>query len=141
MFSRNRIELIGHLGTDPELRFTNDGQPVASMSLATNERWKDRSGKLQERVEWHRIRCWGPLARTVKEHLSKGSYVQVIGRLQSRTFTPQGGEEKRVWEVIAHEVGFLDRRARPGSDADAGAGAAPDSATDSESPPTGDPPF
>jgi len=130
MFTLNRIELIGHVGNAPELRFTGTCKPVAQMSLATNERWKDAAGGLKERTEWHRIICWGPLGETVTKHLRKGAFVRVVGRLQTREFENKDGAKVRVTEVIAADVGFLERKRdtdQPPAAADAPAdGPAPD---------------
>jgi single-strand DNA-binding protein len=134
MFSHNRIELIGHVGEDPELRSTTYGQSVVSMSVATNERWKDAEGRPQERVEWHRITCWNQLGVTAHKYLKKGSYIRVVGRLQSRTYENKEGVKVRVWEVIAQEIGFLDRRPKADTDlpdsADGGSQASPGTSDD-----------
>ena len=84
MASVNKVIVIGNLGRDPELRYTASGQPVASFSVATNERWNDREGKPQERTEWHRIVVWGKQAENCANYLQKGRPVYVEGRLQTR---------------------------------------------------------
>ena len=107
MFSRNRIELIGNLGADPELKYTQTNRPVVNLSLATTEKWKDGKGQLQERTEWHRIVCWGDTAENVSKYLQKGSPVFIAGRLESREYEDKEGVKRKVWEVKAMEVGFL----------------------------------
>jgi len=121
MYTLNRIEIIGHVGSDPELRHTRNEKAVAQMSVATNDRWKDASGTPQTRTEWHRVICWGDLAHAVAKHLAKGAFVRVVGRLQTRQFENKDGANVRVVEIIASEVGFLDRK--PGADSHSSAGA------------------
>jgi single-strand DNA-binding protein len=112
-YSRNRIEIIGNLGADPELKYTPTNRPVANISVATNERWKDAKGEKQERTEWHRVVCWGELAENVSKYLRKGSSVFISGPLQSREYTSdKDGISRRFWEIKALEVGFLDGRAQ-----------------------------
>jgi single-strand DNA-binding protein len=84
MASVNKVILIGNLGRDPELRYTQEGQGVANFTLATNERWRDKSGNNQERTEWHRIVVWGKQAENCAQYLQKGRRVYVEGRLQRR---------------------------------------------------------
>jgi primosomal replication protein N len=84
MSSVNKVILVGNLGRDAELRYTPSGAAIAKFSLATTEKWNDKSGSLQERTEWHNIDLWGKQAETLKEYLTKGKQVFVEGRLQSR---------------------------------------------------------
>ena len=77
----NKAILVGNLGKDPELRYTPAGQPVASFSLATTERWSDKNGQRQDRTEWHNIVVWGKLAELANQYLKKGSKVLIEGRL------------------------------------------------------------
>ena len=110
MASVNRVILIGNLGRDPELRYTAGGQPVASFSVATNERWNDREGKPQERTEWHRIGVWGKQGENCANYLQKGRTVYIEGRLQTREWEDKEGQKRQTTEVVAQTVQFLDRR-------------------------------
>jgi single-strand DNA-binding protein len=106
--TKNEMTLIGFLGSDPELKSTASGRAVTNFSVATTERWKDKAGTAQERTEWHRIVAWGSLAEVVAKHLHKGAHVHVAGPLRSREYE-KDGITRRVWEVVANEVLFLDR--------------------------------
>jgi single-strand DNA-binding protein len=110
MASVNRVILVGNLGRDPELRYTAGGQPVASFSIATNERWNDREGKTQERTEWHRIVVWGKQGENCANYLQKGRTVYIEGRLQTREWEDKEGQKRQTTEVVAQTVQFLDRR-------------------------------
>ena len=110
MASVNRVILVGNLGRDPELRYTAGGQPVASFSVATNERWNDREGKTQERTEWHRIVVWGKQGENCANYLQKGRTVYIEGRLQTREWEDKEGQKRQTTEVVAQSVQFLDRR-------------------------------
>jgi single-strand DNA-binding protein len=110
MASVNRVILVGNLGRDPELRYTAGGQPVASFSVATNERWNDREGKTQERTEWHRIVVWGKQGENCANYLQKGRTVYIEGRLQTREWEDKEGQKRQTTEIVAQTVQFLDRR-------------------------------
>lgn len=122
MASVNKVLLIGHLGRDPELRYTPNGTAVANFTLATNEAWTDKAGEKQERTEWHRIVVWGKQAQIVSEYLQKGKQVFVEGSLQTREWNDREGNKRQTTEIRAQRVIMLGRgEAR----AEAGA-AAPD---------------
>ena len=110
MSSLNKILLIGHLGRDPEIRYTSDGSPVASFSLATSENWTDKSGNRQEHTEWHNIVAWGRLADLSKRFLTKGRQVYIEGRIRSREWTDREGNKRRTTEVIASQMVLLGSR-------------------------------
>lgn len=117
MSSVNKAIIIGHLGADPESRYTPDGNQVTSFRVATTERWKDKgSGEAQERTEWHRIVSFGKLAEIAGEYLRKGALAYVEGRLQTRKWTDKEGNERYTTEIIADTLRFLSRAA--GHDAD-----------------------
>jgi len=116
MSSLNKIMLIGHLGKDPEIRYTPDGAPVATFSLATSENWTDKSGNRQEHTEWHTIVAWSRLADLAKKYLSKGRQVYVEGRIRSREWTDRDGNKRRTTEVIASQMVLLGSRPQ-GADA------------------------
>lgn len=110
MGSLNKVQLIGNLGSDPKIRFTESGTPIVNFSLATNEKWKDKAGQLQARVEWHKIAVWGNLANVCQEYLSSGKSVYVEGRLQTTTWTDKEGIQRYTVEVVAQNVQFLGNR-------------------------------
>ncbi|MCB1214397.1 MAG: single-stranded DNA-binding protein [Deltaproteobacteria bacterium] len=116
MPSVNKVILIGNLGQDPELRFTQGGTPVANFSIATNESWTSREGNREERTEWHHIVVWGKTAELCKEFLSKGRTVYIEGRLQTRDWTDKDGHNRRSTEIVAQQVIFLGGRAEGGHD-------------------------
>jgi single-strand DNA-binding protein len=106
----NKVILIGNLGADPEVRFTQGGQAVANFRIATSESWKDKNGQQQERTEWHRIVVWGKLAELCGEYLKKGRQCYVEGRLQTREWTNKEGQKQWTTEVVAQQVTFLGGR-------------------------------
>jgi len=121
MASLNKVLLIGNLGKDPEIRYTQGGQPVANFSLATNERWTDKtSGQPQERTEWHRIVVWGKQAENCGQYLKKGRSVYIEGRIQTREWTNKEGVKQYTTEVVANQVLFLGGKGEGGPGARAG---------------------
>ena len=117
----NKVILIGNLGRDPELRSTPSGQQVASFSLATNRKWKDRDGNQQEQTEWHNIVCWGRQAEIAGQYLTKGRQIYVEGRLQTRSWEDrQSGEKKYRTEIVSDNFQMLGQR----GDYDRGGGGA-----------------
>lgn len=125
----NKVILIGHLGADPEVRYTASGSPVANFRIATTDTWTDKNGQKQERTEWHRIVAWGKLGELAGEYLSKGRQVYVEGRLQTRQWDDRDGNKKYTTEIVATQVTFLGAR----GDAPAGGGGG--SGTKREAPP------
>jgi single-strand DNA-binding protein len=117
MASVNKVILIGNLGRDPELRYTQSGQAVANFTLATTERFSNREGERQERTEWHRIVAWGRTAELCAQYLAKGRSVYIEGRLQTREWEDKEGQKRRTTEITAHTVQFLGARGGPGSPA------------------------
>ncbi len=110
MASINKVILIGNLGRDPELRYTQGGSAVTNFTLATNEKWKDKEGNAQERTEWHRIVVWGRSAENCAQYLQKGSSVFVEGRLQTREWEDKEGNKRNTTEINALSVQFLSGR-------------------------------
>lgn len=108
--SVNKVILVGNLGKDPELKYTPSGQPVTRFSLATNEKWKDKNGEMQERTEWHNIVCWTKLAEIANQYLTKGSNVYIEGRLQTRTWDDKDGKKHYSTEIIANDMVMLGGR-------------------------------
>ena len=118
----NKVMLIGNLGRDPEVRSTPSGQQVASFSIATNRRWKDRDGNKQEQTEWHNIVVWGRQAEIAGQYLSKGRQIFVEGRLQTRSWDDkQSGEKKYRTEIVCDNFQMLGSRSG-GSDGYSGGG-------------------
>ena len=106
----NKVILIGNLGADPEIRYTQNGTAVATFSLATTERWKGQDGQTQEHTEWHRIVAWKRLAEICGEYLSKGSKVYIEGKLQTRKWKDQSGVDRYTTEIVAWEMKMLSPR-------------------------------
>ncbi|MBK1735252.1 single-stranded DNA-binding protein [Halorhodospira abdelmalekii] len=119
----NKVILIGNLGRDPEVRYTASGSAVANVTLATTDVWRDRqSGEQQERTEWHRIVFFNRLGEIAGEYLRKGSKVYVEGRLQTRKWQDQNGQDRYTTEIVANEMQMLDSRGGGGDAMPAGDG-------------------
>jgi single-strand DNA-binding protein len=114
MGSLNKAQLIGNLGSDPELRYTTSGKPVCNFSVATNESWTDRNGNRQEATEWHKIVTWDKLAENCAQYLSKGRQVYVEGKLQTRKWEDKSGNAQYTTEIVARTVTFLGGAANGG---------------------------
>lgn len=110
MSSLNKAMLIGRLGKDPEIRYTQDGSPVANFSLATSDFWTDKSGTRQEKTEWHNIVAWKRLADLSKRYLAKGRQVFVEGRIRTRDWDDKDGNKRRTTEIIANQIVLLGSR-------------------------------
>lgn len=111
----NKVILIGNLGSDPEVRYTPDGVPVANFNLATSESWNDRNtGERQERTEWHRLVLWRKLAEVAQQYLKKGSRIYVEGKLQTRSWDDQSGQKRYTTEVVVFDMQMLDSRGEGG---------------------------
>ena len=104
----NKSMIIGNLGNDPEIQYTNNsGAPVTTLSVATTERWKDGDGNKQEQTDWHRVVAWGGLAVICGEHLTKGDKVYIEGKLRTRKWEDQDGNTRYTTEIIARELEML----------------------------------
>ena len=111
----NKVILIGNLGRDPEMRYTQSQQAVANFSVATSESWTDRTtNERRERTEWHRVVCFRRLAEICGEYLHKGSKVYIEGSLQTRSWEGQDGQTRYTTEVVAREMQMLDSRGEGG---------------------------
>ena len=128
----NKVILIGNLGSDPEVRYTPSGVPVANFSLATTETWTDKSGERQERTEWHRLVLWRKLAEIAGQYLKKGGKLYVEGKLQTRSWDDQSGQKRYSTEVVVNDMQMLDSR---GESAGASSGAPADPGPGSENMP------
>jgi single-strand DNA-binding protein len=112
--SFNKITLVGNLGRDPELRYTPQGTPVCSFTLATNERRKDRAGENQDVTTWFRVTLWGRQAETASQYLSKGRPVYIEGRLRVEEWTDKDGKQRHTLEVHATDMQFIGGRGDEG---------------------------
>jgi len=149
MASVNKVILVGNLGRDPELRYTQSGQAVATFSIATTDRWRDKDGANQEKTEWHRIVVWGKTAENCAQYLQKGRSADIEGRIQSNDWEGKEGNKRTTTEIIAQSVQFLGGRGgaaggNTGSSggADSGGGTSgSQSGTPADAPPGDDVPF
>ena len=132
----NKVILVGHLGADPDMRYTPSGQGVCELRLATSESWNDKNGQRQERTEWHRIVVWGKRAEVCSKYLAKGRQVFVEGRIQTRNYDDKEGNKRYITEIIANDVQFLGGGGREGGSG--GSGGAAGRRDDSPPPADGD---
>ena len=105
--SVNKVILVGNLGKDPEVRFTQTGSAVANFSIATTEQWNDREGKRKERTEWHNIVVWGKQGEACGQYLAKGRQVYVEGSIRTRSYDDKTGVKRYVTEIVAQRIQFL----------------------------------
>lgn len=130
----NKVMIIGNLGKDPEVRYTQGGQAVVNLRVATSRQWTDKNGGgKKEETEWHDVEAWGKLAETCGEYLAKGRTVYVEGRIKSEKWTDkQSGQEKYRTKIVAEQIKFLGGKG--------GASRAPDApAEGGDAPPAGNP--
>lgn len=129
MSSLNKAMIIGNLGQDPEVRYTQNNTAVATLNIATNERFRDSSGELQERTEWHRVVAWGKTAEICQSYLKKGSKVYIEGPIQTRSWEDKDGQKRYTTEIKALSLVMLDSK----GDGPAGGGAPAEQKTGSPS--------
>lgn len=126
--SINKVTLLGNLGADPEVRRTQDGKSVANITIATSDKWKDKStGEQREKTEWHKCTLWGPLGELAEKYLRKGSKVYLEGTLQTRKWQDKNGADRWTTEVVLQgpkaQLLFLDSaKDRQGGSSGAGGG-------------------
>lgn len=106
----NRVQLIGRLGQDPEVRYTPSGAAVANFTVATNRSYKDKDGNWQDETDWHKIVVWNKTAEFCKEYVKKGNRVYVEGRLQTRKWTDKDGRDVYTTEVVVFDLQLLESR-------------------------------
>lgn len=107
----NKVIIVGNLGNDPEVRYSNNGAAIANISVATSDTWKDKNtGERQERTEWHRIVMFNRLGEIAGEYLKKGSKVYIEGKLQTRKWQDQQGQDRYTTEIVADQMQMLDSR-------------------------------
>lgn len=126
MRCENRVELMGYVGANPEVRHLDGGKLVATFNIATTEKWKDKQGEWKEHTEWHRIVAWRWLAERTEEQLKKGTYCRIVGQIKTRNYE-KDGHKVYVTEIVATDLFSLEKRAKKG-------GAATDPGTDSPAP-------
>ncbi len=127
--SVNKVILVGRLGKDPELKYTQGGTPVAKFSLATDETWKDQSGERQTRTEWHNIVAWRKLAEICGQYLNKGKLIYIEGKLQTRSWDDKEGNKRYTTEIVADNMVMLSAKGEERQERSAAAGAAAASGT------------
>ncbi|MBD1391057.1 single-stranded DNA-binding protein [Neiella sp. HB171785] len=110
----NKVILVGNLGQDPEVRYMPNGNAVANITVATSESWKDQQGQPQERTEWHRVVMFRRLGEIAGEYLRKGSQVYIEGKLQTRKWQDQNGQDRYSTEIVADQMQMLGGRAGGG---------------------------
>jgi len=108
--SLNKVQLIGHLGADPESRFTTSGSAVTNFNLATNESWKSAEGEAKEKTEWHRVVLFGKMAETAAEYMKKGQLVYIEGRLQTRSWEDKDNVKRYTTEILCDNFTMLGRK-------------------------------
>lgn len=108
--SLNKVILIGHLGADPEVRYTAGGAPVVNFSLATSERRKQADGSAREQVEWHRVTLYARLAEVARDHLRKGAQIYVEGRIQTEAWRDRDGRERKSVVIVGSQMQMLGKR-------------------------------
>lgn len=107
----NKAIIVGNVGKDPEIRYTGDGRAIANLSVATSEQWKDKqTGQKQEKTEWHRVSAFGKLAEIIGEYVKKGAPVYIEGKIQTRKWQDQNGQDRYSTEIIANELQMLGGR-------------------------------
>jgi single-strand DNA-binding protein len=112
--SLNKVLLIGHLGADPESRFTTSGSAVTNFNLATNETWKSTEGDTKEKTEWHRVVLFGKMAETAAEYMKKGQLVFIEGRLQTRSWEDKDKVKRYTTEILCDNFTMLGRKSDDG---------------------------
>ena len=128
----NRVLLIGNLGRDPELRFTQSGQAVLSLRLATNDSFMNKDGVRQERTEWHSVTVWGKRGEGLNKVVSKGTQMFIEGRLQTRSWEDKQGQKRYSTEIVATDIVLLGGGSRSGGGGGGGGGDGPPPHSDDE---------
>ena len=130
MSSLNKVHIIGRLGADPKVRHTKNNTAVATLSVATSEKYKNKDGKLVEKTEWHRITAWGRLAEICQQYLKKGSLAYFEGPIETREWTDKEGVKRYTTEIKALNMQMLDSRGKAEPDTPREAPTLPDDVDD-----------
>jgi len=128
----NKVQLIGNVGKDPEIHRFDTGSSKASFSLATSEKYRDNSGQLQEKTEWHNVVAWGKTAEKVEKYLKKGSKIGLEGKIETRKYQDSDGSDRYITEINAFSILFLDTKNRDNDNR--GANYSPSSSSDAPAP-------
>jgi single-strand DNA-binding protein len=137
----NKVILIGNLGANPEMRFTQGGQAVANLRIATTERWTDKSGQRQESTEWHRVVLFGKTAEIAGQYLTKGRQVYIEGRIRTRQWQDQSGQKRYTTEIVGQNLTLLGGRGERAGEESAATIPPDDAAADFGGGPDDDIPF
>ena len=106
---KNRVQLIGHVGNDPEIKNLDGGKKVANLTIATNESYKNDKGEKVEQTEWHKVVAWGKTAEIIEKYVTKGKEIAIDGKLTHRSYDDKNGEKRYITEVVANEVLLLGK--------------------------------
>jgi len=117
--SLNKVMLIGRLGKDPEVRYTQSGKAVCNFSVATSERWKDSAGVKQEKTEWHNVVAWGKIVDVIQQYVKKGQEIYIEGKLQTTTWDEKDGNKRYKTEVVMDTMSFIGNNGGQGMAAEA----------------------
>jgi single-strand DNA-binding protein len=137
----NKVMIIGHLGRDPEMRYTPSGKPVTTFTVAVSRSWNSGDGERHTETEWFNIVAWGNLAETCKQYLTKGQLVYIEGRLQTRKWEDKEGQKHSSVEVVANEMTMLSERRDGNHTNETGAAAPTEESAHPANNPEGDFPF
>ena len=107
---KNRVQLIGNVGNDPEVKTFEGGKKVANLTIATNESYRNEKGEKVEQTEWHRIVAWGKTAEIIEKYVSKGKEIAIDGKLTHRSYDDKNGEKRFITEVVVNEINLLGSR-------------------------------
>lgn len=108
----NKVTIMGRLGSDPELKYTNGGQPVGSLSVATTDTWLDKAGVKQERTEWHKVTAWGKQAEVLGKYLQKGDQILLEGRIQTDKWEDKDGNTRYTTKIILDKFYFVGGKSK-----------------------------
>lgn len=106
---RNKVQLIGHVGQDPEIKTLEGGKKVANITIATNEVYYKENGEKAEQTEWHRVAAWGKVADIIEKYVTKGKEIAIEGKLTHRSYDDKNGEKRYITEVVANEILLLGK--------------------------------
>ena len=106
---RNKVQLIGHVGQDPEIKNLDGGKKVANLTIATNESYKNEKGEKVEQTEWHKVVAWGKTAEIIEKYVTKGKEIAIEGKLTHRSYDDKNGEKRYITEVVANDVLLLGK--------------------------------
>ena len=106
---RNKVQLIGHVGQEPEIKTLEGGKKVAKITLATNENYTNNQGEKVEQTEWHRVTAWGKIADIIEKYVSKGKEIAIEGKITYRSYDGKNGEKRYVTEIVANELLLLSK--------------------------------